>query len=155
MLFRSRTCYNGLLRVNSKGHFNTPFGKYRNPKIVDPENLRRCAIALQQAQICRCSFDDAFEGIYQGDFVYLDPPYIPVSDTANFTSYSQNGFSLEDHECLARACRYLDQIGVKWMLTNSDTPITKELYEGFRQEVIDSPRSINRESSRDVIIRNY
>lgn len=154
-IYLNRTCYNGLYRVNSSGQFNTPFGKYKNPKIVDADNLKMCSIALANAEINNYSFEESFEYVHSGDFVYLDPPYIPLSDTANFTSYTADGFSLEDHEALARACGHLHKIGAYFMVSNSNTPEAHKLYENFKIETIAAPRSMNREASKDIIVRNF
>lgn len=154
-IYLNRTCYNGLYRVNSRGEFNTPFGKYKNPKIVDVENIMACSKALQNVVIQHVDFQKAIESVESGDFVYFDPPYIPLSSTANFTSYNKDGFSMEDHEDLLAVCQSLDRSGVKFMLTNSNTDVSKKLYKGFHIEEVKAPRSINRESSSDIIVRNY
>jgi DNA adenine methylase len=159
-IFLNKTCFNGLCRVNSEGQFNVPFGMYKNPKIVDEENLRACSQALKGREICALGFAEALELPKNGDFVYLDPPYIPLSVTSSFVSYAADGFDMGMQMALRDACRGLHQRGVQFMLTNSDTPLTRELYAEFEVESVPSPRSISadgtkRKPAKDVIVTNY
>lgn len=159
MIYLNKTCFNGLYRVNSKGHFNSPMGDYKNPKIVDSVTLGDCSLALQGRVIMNCSYDKIIWKVGEGDFVYLDPPYLPITKTANFTSYSADGFNYEDHQKLAEHCRKIDERGGKFMLSNSNSDIAKELYQGFNIEVIAAPRAINRDATgrkgTDILVRNY
>ncbi len=159
MIYLNKTCFNGLYRVNSQNQFNSPLGAYKNPNIVNEENLRACSEALQKTVIRNCSYEEAFSKARPGDFLYLDPPYVPISKTANFVSYSSDGFTMEDQKKLVMDCRKLHDRGVNFMLTNSNCEETHDLYKRFTVEVIDAPRSINRDGDgrkgTDIVVRNY
>ena len=161
-IYLNRTCYNGLWRVNSKGEFNVPFGRYKNPKICDEENLRVVSEYLRSAnvKIVYGDYKETLKTAKEGDFVYLDPPYAPVSKTANFTEYAKNGFSLRDQEELADVFTELDKKGCYVMLSNSDTEFVKSLYKGYLIEKVRANRSINcishrRKNHCELIVRNY
>ena len=159
-IYLNKTCFNGLYRVNSRGEFNVPFGDYKNPAILDAENLRACSAALQGRELVRRSFEEVVGATSKGDFVYYDPPYMPVSKTANFTAYGKEGFTAEDHTRLRDTCIELDKKGVKFMLSNSDAPLVLELYRDFNLETVQSSRSINSKATlrgpvKEVIVRNY
>ena len=159
-IYLNRTCYNGLYRVNSKGHFNVPFGDYKNPKIVDSNNLRACSSALQAVDLMQADFVDATEDAQAGDFIYFDPPYLPISKTASFTSYTKRGFDLGLHKLLAATCKKLDGRGVQFLCSNSYCDFILGLYRNFRIEVVEAKRAINskadrRSGAREVLIRNY
>lgn len=144
-IYLNRTCFNGLYRLNKRGQFNTPWGKYANPRIVDPENLRACAAALARTPL-RLEAGD-FTGLVtsarDGDIVYFDPPYVPLTATANFKSYTQEGFTLEDQRRLAGCFRTLAERGVHVVASNADVPIIRELYEGFTIHTVPVVRRIN------------
>ena len=142
-IFLNRTCFNGLWRVNSGGRFNVPFGKYKNPRILDEENLRSASRALRGVEVVSKDFADVTGELGRGDFVYLDPPYVPVSRTASFTAYAKDGFNPDDQARLARELRALKRRGVKGMLSNADTHGTRELYDGLALHVVRAPRSIS------------
>lgn len=159
-IYLNKTCYNGLYRVNSKGYFNTPFGNHQNPKICDQENLRLCSESLQYAEISCSSYHVVDERTREGDFVYFDPPYAPLTATSNFTNYSKGGFGKEDQEELRNLCSRLDKKGVKWMLSNSSAPLILDLYQEYNVETISASRAINSKGSlrgkvKEVIVRNY
>ncbi len=159
-IFLNKTCFNGLYRVNSKGHFNVPFGSYDNPTIVDAENLRACSTALNAAILRKQPFEEIVNVAQPGDFVYLDPPYAPVSDTSDFTQYSKDGFDESAQEMLLLICLQLHQKGVRWMVSNSNTPLIQELYRGFNIEPVAAARSINSRAEKrgpilELIIRNF
>jgi len=160
LIYLNKTCFNGLYRVNSRGEFNVPFGDYTNPKLVDPENLRACSELLRGAELETCSYDALEERIEKNDFVYLDPPYAPLSPTANFAGYTKDGFSPQDQVVLAEFCQRLDSRGIKFLLSNSHTEFILDLYSGFRIETVEAPRAINSRSDKrgkvlEVLIRNY
>lgn len=160
LIYLNKTCYNGLYRVNSQGHFNSPYGSYKNPRILDAKNLYACHVALQDVQIRVGSFEGVIDSAKAGDFVYFDPPYVPVSATANFTSYSQGGFGLEMQEKLRDVCGELDRRGVQFMVSNSAVPLVLELYQSFRIDTVEAARAINsngakRGKVKEVIVRNY
>ncbi|HWE24451.1 MAG TPA: DNA adenine methylase [Myxococcales bacterium] len=147
-VFLNKTCFNGLWRVNRAGHFNVPFGRYRNPAFHDPALLIRASQALRTVQILHAPFEIALQRTSPGDFVYLDPPYDPTSETASFTSYTPDAFGWEDQKRLAAACAALDRRGVRFLLSNSATPRIRHLYRGFEQRTVRAPRHINCKGGR-------
>jgi DNA adenine methylase len=160
LIYLNKTCFNGLYRVNSKGHFNVPFGSYDNPTILDADNLRRCSSVLSTAIIRNGEFEEIVDVAQPGDFVYLDPPYAPVSETSDFTQYAKDGFDESAQELLLLICLQLHQKGVRWMVSNSNTPLIQELYRGFNVEPVAASRSINSRAEKrgpilELIIRNF
>jgi DNA adenine methylase len=159
-LFLNRICYNGLYRVNQQGHFNVPFGRHRNPRIVNEENLRAVSAALQDVALHCSDFIECVEWVHPGDLVYLDPPYDPLSATSSFTNYTSDSFGDDDQLRLAEMFRELDATGCRAMLSNSDTARIRELYAGYRLEVLHARRAINtqgdgRSSIPELLILNY
>jgi DNA adenine methylase len=142
-IYLNKTCFNGLWRVNRSGRFNVPFGRYRNPTFCDPALLIRASQALRGVEILRAPFEIALQRASPGDFVYLDPPYDPTSETASFTSYTPDPFRWEDQKRLGAACVALDRRGVRFLLSNSATPRIRHLYRGFEQRVVRAPRHIS------------
>lgn len=154
MIYLNRAGFNGLYRVNSAGRFNVPFGRYANPVICDAENLRACSRLLQRADIRCGDFADAVQDARPGDFVYFDPPYVPLSRSANFTAYTAGGFGMRDQERLRDLARDLKARGVAILLSNSGAPLVRELYlDGFRVEEVLAGRAINSRADRrgDVV----
>ncbi|MBE2184433.1 MAG: DNA adenine methylase, partial [Anaerolineae bacterium] len=143
VLYLNKTCYNGLYRENKSGQFNVPFGRYKNPNICDEPNLRGASAVLKRAQIEQRHFSTVLEAAQPGDFVYFDPPYDPVSATANFTAYSRYGFSQQDQIELRDAFAELTRRGVYAMLSNSDTPFIRQLYADFNVHTVYAARAIN------------
>lgn len=143
VIYLNRTCFNGLWRVNKKGEFNVPFGKYTNPKICDEENLRACSKVLLETTLTALDFNMTVAPAKKGDVVYADPPYLPVSDTANFTAYAKGGFGLEEQTRLRDVAKKLVERGVHVLLSNSDTPTVRKLYRGFKIEEVQAPRRVN------------
>lgn len=159
-IFLNKTCFNGLYRVNRRGEFNVPAGRYKHPRVLDADALRAASAALEGVQLCHGDFAEFCATARPGDFVYFDPPYVPLSATSSFTSYAQDGFSHEDQERLRDVFRALDRRGCKLMLSNSDAPAVHALYEGFRIDRVRAPRAINRDASKrgpvsEVVVRNY
>jgi DNA adenine methylase len=160
-IFLNKTGYNGLYRVNREGAFNVPFGRYKKPpKLYDRENLQRASAALKRAVLRAQPYELSLAEAEAGDFVYLDPPYQPVSSTANFTSYTSLAFSEEDQRRLAEWFRRLDARGCPLMLSNSDTPLVRELYGAYRQVSLTANRAINSNPSRrrgatELLVMNY
>jgi DNA adenine methylase len=142
-LFLNHTCYNGLYRVNRRGQFNVPFGRYRNPTIADAGNLRAVSQALQGVALLAGDFTRCREWAGPGDFVYLDPPYHPLSATASFTSYTSANFGLADQQRLAGLFRELDRRGCQVMLSNSCTDLVCQLYAGYEQIPVQAIRAIS------------
>jgi DNA adenine methylase len=156
-IYLNKTCYNGLYRVNKKGRFNAPFGRYANPNICDEGGLRECSRGLQNVLLNVGDFERAVRDAGPGDFVYFDPPYVPVSKTS-FTAYGKDGFGIEDHRRLAGCALELKRRGVHVLLSNSSAPIVRELYEGFEIIEVEARRSVNSKASgrsavKEVIIK--
>lgn len=162
LIYLNKTCFNGLFRVNSSGEFNSPFGHYKNPNIVNEPVLRAVNKYFSSSNITFCNEDFAVTlgRISKGSFVYLDPPYDPVSDTANFTGYNRGGFDRNEQIRLKQCCDELTQRGVKFMLSNSATTFIKELYKDYDISIVQAKRAINSDASKrgaieEVLIRNY
>jgi DNA adenine methylase len=148
IIFLNKTCYNGLFRVNSQGQFNVPFGKYANPVIVDEIVIRAASRFFNEAQvqISNDDFEVALSGAGRGDFVYLDPPYDPLSDTSSFTGYNLNSFGRDEQRRLQRVCDDLTRRGCKVLLSNSATEFIRELYSDTSRYTIvevEANRNIN------------
>jgi DNA adenine methylase len=144
----NKTCFNGLYRVNSRGEFNVPLGSYPKPSILNEEGLRRASRQLAGAQIEEKDFRMVLSVAEEGDFVYFDPPYHPRSETAYFTSYTRDSFAEEDQKDLAEVYRALDRKGCLLVLSNSDTPLVRRLYKGFRKVEVIARRNINSRADR-------
>ncbi len=155
MLYLNKTCFNGLYRVNSKGKFNVPFGRYKNPRYLNEENLREVHEALKNTEILLTDFENAVKGAEKGDFVYFDPPYHPLSDTANFTSYTKGAFTSDDQKRLAETFRRLAEKGVYVMLSNSYTEFIESLYSDFNLHTVYARRHINSDPNGRGEIREY
>jgi DNA adenine methylase len=162
LIYLNKTCYNGLFRVNRAGEFNTPFGSYKNPKIVNAAALRAVSAYFNRSDITLGAMDFAtvLQTAGKGDFVYLDPPYDPVSDTANFTGYDRGGFDRREQRRLKQVCDDLTQREVKFILSNSATPFIRELYRGYPIEIIQAKRAINSDPDKrgaidEVLVRNF
>jgi DNA adenine methylase len=160
-IYLNKTCYNALYRVNSKQQFNTPFGRYKNPTILDAENLRACSKILQNnVEVITGDFGITESMITSKDFVYFDPPYVPLTQTANFTSYSKKGFDETMQRELCSLCHRLNSRGVRFMLSNSSAPLVLELYKPFNLEFVQALRSINSQGNKrgkilEVLVTNY
>ncbi len=164
LIFLNRTCFNGLYRVNSKGKFNVPLGKYTNPNIVNEQNLRSVSDILRSSNVsikCR-DFESVLRDAKKGDLVYFDPPYQPVSSTANFTSYTNKDFTSDDLCRLAELCMKLDSKGCKVLLSNSDSKEVSDMFSSkpWKVSKIQANRSINSNSKKrtghfELLIKNY
>ena len=157
-----RVNFNGLYRVNSKNQFNVPYGNYANPKIVDEELINNISNYLNTNNITITSgdFEKSVSTVKEGDFVYFDPPYIPLTETSSFTSYTHEGFSYEDQVRLRNTVRRLTEKGVKVMISNSSSKLTIDLYEEFNIHYVEVSRTNGAKSSsrgiiKEVIITNY
>lgn len=162
LLYLNKTCYNGLFRVNSSGEFNSPFGNYKNPNIVNEPVLLAVNKYFCNNDITFYSEDFAstLKRIKRGAFVYLDPPYDPVSDTSSFTGYNKGGFDRKEQIRLKNCCDELSANGIKFMLSNSSTDFIKELYNNYNITTVNANRAINSNGQKrgkveEVIIRNY
>lgn len=167
IIFLNRTCFNGLFRVNARGEFNVPFGRYKKPQICNEENLRQVSRVLQRAKIMRGDFTKCGRVVNDSTFVYFDPPYRPISTTASFTSYSKSEFGDKEQTQLAEFYREMDRRGAKLMLSNSDPKnqnpddhFFESLYQGFRIKRIRANRMINCDATKrgkvnELLILNY
>ena len=143
-IYLNKTCFNGLYRVNRSGQFNTPFGKYKNPKICDVDALRLASEALRKADILCGDYKLVLEHYAQpGDFVFLDPPYLPISENSDFKRYTKEQFYEDDHVELAKMIGSLHERGCYVILTNSNHPLVHQLYEQYKIEVIQTKRHIS------------
>jgi len=166
-IFLNKTCFNGLFRFNSKGGFNSPMGRYKNPKILDEQNLLNVSKLLEIATIKKADFREVKNDIKNNSFVYFDPPYRPISKTSNFTSYSKFNFQDDEQLQLAKLFYELDRQGHKLMLSNSDPKNTnpnddffETIYADFNITRVDAKRSINsngnkRNSIKEIVVTNY
>jgi DNA adenine methylase len=159
-IYLNRTCYNGLYRVNAAGKFNVPFGSYENPKITDAENLRDASDAFKTAEIITGDFEVTVASAKAGDFIYFDPPYAPLSNTANFTTYTRAGFDFEEQNRLARVFTELDERGCYVLESNSATAEIRDLYSEHHVVEVFAARAISSDPSTrgkipELLIRNY
>jgi DNA adenine methylase len=145
MIYLNRTGFNGLYRVNKKGEFNVPFGRYTNPTICDEDNLRAVHRTLSSgsSMVLHRDFREIVKGARKGDAVYFDPPYVPLSGTADFTAFVKGGFDEGAHTRLRDCFAALDARGVHVLLSNSDTPLVRKLYKGFPISQVKAPRRVN------------
>lgn len=166
-IFLNRTCFNGLYRVNSKGSFNVPHGRYARPLICDRKTIKADSMALENVDIINVDFTEAVSLADAQTFVYFDPPYRPLSVTSSFCSYSEDGFDDNDQRRLANCCRELDDKGTKWLLSNSDPKgmcpddnFFDELYAGFNIQRVLASRMVNSNATKrgkigELLISNY
>ncbi len=167
VIFLNKTCFNGLFRVNSKGEFNVPIGKYKKPSLCNPENLKKVAKILQRTEILQGDFSQCESFVDSNTFVYLDPPYRPISNTSNFNSYSHQTFDDSEQLRLRNFYRKLDKKGALLLLSNSDPKnqnpeddFFEQLYADYRIERVKATRHINsnslkRNSINELLIMNY
>jgi len=167
LIFLNKTCFNGLYRLNKKGEFNVPFGKYKNPTICDADNLIEVSKALENTEVICADFEESNKYIHKNTLVYLDPPYRPLNNTSNFTSYNEDGFDDDDQRRLAQFFKEMDKRGAYLILSNSDPKnedvddnFFDELYAGFIIERAKAKRYINSNGNKrgdisELIIRNY
>jgi DNA adenine methylase len=156
----NKLCFNGLYRENSKGFFNVPFGQKDKFPVLPELEFFEVSEGLQSATIELADFETSSKKAQPGDFIYFDPPYVPLTPTASFTSYSSEGFGLEAQVRLAETLRDLEARGVRAMLSNSAAPLTSEIYQGFRKALITAPRMVSAKSSGrgyidELVIMNY
>lgn len=162
ILYMLRVNFNGLYRVNSKNQFNVPYGRYKNPKIVDEELISAISVYINnnQLEIKVGDFEKAIVDVRTGDFVYFDPPYIPLSETSAFTSYTHEGFSFADQVRLRDAFKRLSDTGAYVMLSNSSSDLVEELYKDFNIHYVEATRTNGAKSSSrgkisEIIVTNY
>ena len=160
LIYLNRHGYNGLYRVNSSNKFNVPFGRYNNPGMPSRENIMALSELFQSCTMMNSDFEIAVKNAKKGDFVYFDPPYMPLSKTSYFTGYTHSGFNENDQERLAKVFHELSDRGVYVMESNSSTDFIKNLYKDFNLLEVDARRNINsvgtkRNSIKELIITNY
>ncbi len=162
IIYLNKTCFNGLFRVNSQGQFNVPFGSYKNPDIINEITLRAVSRYLNEnsGSFLNGDFADAVKEAKKGCFIYLDPPYDPVSDSSSFTGYTLDGFGKRQQTRLKAVCDDLDNRGCKFLVSNSSTDFIRDLYRDYKIERVQATRSINsvaagRGKVDELLIRNY
>jgi len=160
IIYLNKTCFNGLFRENSRGEFNVPMGRYTNPRICDAANLRACSKTLQAARIETASFETILSKAKPGDFVYFDPPYMPLTRTASFTAYHASGFGEDAQRELARVFACLDAKNVRVLLSNSDTPLLRALYRDYAIKQVIASRQVNsnpekRSGVPELLVSNF
>ena len=162
IMYMLRVDFNGLYRVNSKNQFNVPYGRYKNPKIVDSDLILSISQYLNSnnIKILTGDFEKAVQDVVAGDFVYFDPPYIPLSETSAFTSYTHEGFTYEDQVRLRDCFKKLDEKGAFVMLSNSSSPLVEELYKDFNIHKVEANRTNGAKTSSrgkilEIIVTNY
>jgi DNA adenine methylase len=148
LIYLNRTGYNGLYRVNRSGEFNVPFGRYKTPRILDKPRLFAAAEALQGVELTVEDFEESCKAAKRGDFVYFDPPYVPVSKTASFAAYHSKAFDFAEHQRLAKTFARLNKRRVTLLLSNSDTPETRELFQAFDTRTVQATRAINSKGAK-------
>ena len=159
-IYLNRTCFNGLYRVNKKGFFNVPMGNYKNPQIVNEENILAVSIALQNAIIKHYDYKEVLQYAQKSDFIYFDPPYYPLNETSSFTSYTQDNFLEKEQIELFDTFKTLSNKGCFVLESNSDTNFINKLYKEFTIEKVFANRAINSNGNKrgkitEVLIRNY
>lgn len=149
-IYLNKTCYNGLYRVNAAGQFNSPYGKYKNPNIVNATTIKAMSKYLQnpQIKIKEGDYRDALKGLRKGAFVYLDPPYMPISSSSSFTGYTENGFSYEQQVELKKECDKLREKGIAFLQSNSDCQEIRELYKEYDIKTVQAKRTINSNANK-------
>jgi len=157
-IYLNKTCFRGLFRVNKGGQFNVPYGEY-NRRYYSPENLEAASLILQKVNILKGDYENALIGLSEDDFVYLDPPYYKLGGYSDFNRYTSGQFREQDHLRLAAVCNELTDRGVKWAMSNSDTPFIRTIYKQYRAESISARREINLNSQErnisELLILNY
>ncbi len=162
IIYLNKTCYNGLYRVNLSGQFNSPYGKYKNPNIVNEQVIRAMSKYFNDNNIIikNGDFKEALKGVRKGAFVYLDPPYMPISSSSSFTGYTDAGFNEDMQISLKEVCDKLNAKGVKFLQSNSDCEFIRELYKDYNIKIIKAKRNINSKGNlrgeiNEVLIYNY
>ncbi len=162
LIYLNKTCYNGLYRVNNAGEFNSPFGRYKNPNIVNEPVLKAVSLYLKSnnVQIRNADYAEILNGIERNSFVYLDPPYHPISESSNFTGYVQGGWNIFDQVRLREACDDLTRRGIRFLLSNSASSFIRDQYHEYHITTVKATRTINADAEKrgevdEVLIRNY
>lgn len=154
-IFLNKTGFNGLYRVNKSGQNNVPYGRYINPNYIDEDNILACSEFLQSATISSGDFEGIKEHVKKGDFVYFDPPYVPLNETSSFTGYTDKGFDEDMQFRLKELCDYIDSIGAYFMLSNSYTKYIEDLYSGYKLITVQANRALNCKANGRGKINEY
>ncbi|MAG56213.1 MAG: DNA adenine methylase [Planctomycetes bacterium] len=158
LIYLNKTCFRGLFRVNRAGRFNVPYGAY-DRRLYDPNDLAATARVLRGVDLRCADFESVLDDVTPKDFVYLDPPYVKLGGHADFNRYTKGQFREPDHDRFAALCRDLDRAHVRWLVSQSDTPLVRKLFRGFRIQRIDARREINLDATRrnvgEVVVQNY
>ncbi len=159
-IYLNKTCFNGLYRVNSKGKFNVPIGSYKNPGILKEDILKEANKLLQGVELKVMSFEKVLDFVTKKAFIYLDPPYYPLTKTSSFTAYTKEVFLEDEQKKLAEIFKELNKMGCKLMLSNSDHPFIRDLYKEFKQEQVYAKRLISCDATKrgpitELVVRNY
>ena len=161
-IYLNKTCYNGLYRVNNAGEFNSPFGRYKNPNIVNAPVIKAVSRFLNDNDITikQGDYEALLSDLPEKSFVYLDPPYHPISESSNFTGYIQGGWNVDEQIRLRNVCNSLNERGIQFLLSNSATPLIEELYSEYNMKKVRATRSVNSISSKrgqvdEYLIYNY
>lgn len=154
IIYLNKTCFNGLYRVNSSGQFNSPYGKYKNPNIVNAITIRAMSKYLRSGKITikNGDYKDALKGLRKGAFVYFDPPYMPISSSSSFTGYTENGFAYEEQVALKNECDKLKSRGISFLQSNSDCKKIRELYKDYEILTVQAKRNINSKGEKRGLI---
>lgn len=162
IIYLNKTCFNGLFRVNQSGQFNSPYGKYKNPNIINKPAISAMSNYFNEnnIKILEGDYKQALKGLRKGSFVYFDPPYMPISTSSSFTGYTENGFSEKDQIELKKECDKLNARGINFLLSNSNHPLIRELYKDYEIITVKARRSINSNGNKrgeinEVLVRNY
>lgn len=162
IIYLNKTCFNGLFRVNQAGQFNSPYGRYKNPNIINKPTILAMSKYFNNNDVKMLNGDykEALKGLRKGSFVYLDPPYMPISSSSSFTGYTENGFSLEKQKQLKEECDKLNSKGINFLLSNSYHPVIRELYSDYETIIVKARRSINSNGNKrgeinEILVRNY
>lgn len=162
IIYLNKTCFNGLYRVNQAGQFNSPYGKYKNPNIINEPAILAMSNYFNNnnIKIIQGDYKDALKNLRKGAFVYFDPPYMPISTSSSFTGYTEGGFGEKEQIELKKECEKLNARGIKFMLSNSDHPLIRELYKDYNIKIVQARRSINSKGNKrgeinEILVRNY
>lgn len=162
IIYLNKTCFNGLYRVNNAGEFNAPFGRYKNPNIVNEPTLKAVSryFNTHNIQFHNLDYDEVLKLADVNSFIYLDPPYHPISENSNFTGYIQGGWEEQDQVRLKKSCDQLNSRGIKFLLSNSSSPFITDLYKNYNISIVKANRAINSDGANrgevdEVLVRNY
>ncbi|MDD7303746.1 MAG: DNA adenine methylase [Prevotellaceae bacterium] len=162
IIYLNKTCFNGLFRVNQAGQFNSPYGRYKNPNIINKPVILAMSKYFNKndIKILNGDYKEALKNLRKGAFIYFDPPYLPISSSSSFTGYTENGFNEQNQKDLKDECDRLNNRGINFLLSNSDHPLIRDLYKDYEIITVKARRSINSKGNKrgeinEVLVRNY